>query len=257
MTTKEIAKKLREASKNSLPIPPIRDYIDNMDTAYKIQHLNIAQKLETEHSRIVGRKIGLTSKSVQKQLGVDQPDFGALLNDMEILNGSTVSMSQLMQPKAETEIAFVLAEDIDVDNITIVELMQCIDFMLPAIEIVGSRIQDWNINILDTIADNASSSHYVLGHTPRTIDEVDVIACKMKMYKNNELVSEGTGASCLGSPLNALLWLANKLVEMGDPLQAGDFVLSGAMGPMVNLNVGDNIRSEIEGFGHVSLSVLE
>jgi len=161
-----------------------------------------------------------------------------------------------MQPKVEAEIAFVLAEDLDMDNMTIIDLIASIDYALPAIEIVGSRIENWNIKICDTIADNASASHYVLGHRPRTLDEFDMVGCKMKMTKNGTIVSEGHGGACLGSPLNATLWLANKMVELGQPLQAGELILSGAVGPMTAVAAGDKIHAEIEGLGGVSVSFI-
>lgn len=249
------AERLRSAHINKATIPPLRDEIgvDNLDFAYSIQNINTQLRL-SKGARIVGKKIGLTSKAVQKQLGVDQPDFGILFDDMEVLNGLSINMSKLMQPKVEAEIAFVLAEDLDVDNITIVDLISCIDYALPAIEIVGSRIADWNIKITDTIADNASASHFVIGHTPRTLDEFDVVNCKMEMHKNGTLVSEGQGKDCLGSPLNATLWLANKMVELGQPLQAGELIFSGALGPMSTVAAGDNINVKIEGLGTTSLT---
>jgi len=248
------AKLLRDAYNNREAVSPLRDEIgiDNIDFAYEIQSINILHRLNAGAS-LIGKKIGLTSSSVQKQLGVDQPDFGMLLDDMEILTGHSVSMQQLMQPKAEAEIAFVLSEDLDMDNMTIIDLISCIDYALPAIEIVGSRIESWNIKITDTVADNASASHYVVGHTPKTLDEIDVINCKMTMTKNDQVVSEGIGAACLGSPLNATLWLAKKMIHMGQPLQAGELILSGAMGPMVGVEAGDVLKAEFEGLGSVSL----
>ena len=257
MTIPEYAKALRSAHDEKRAIPPLRESgLDDLAKAYAIQNINTRLREDTG-ARIIGKKIGLTSKAVQKQLGVNQPDFGILFDDMEVLNGDSISVKKLMQPKAETEIAFVLAEDLDQPRMTIVDLFACIDYALPAIEIVGSRIENWNIKIYDTIADNASASHYVIGHTPKTLDEFDVVNCGMQMTKNGVLVSEGTGAACLGSPLNAVLWLANKMVEIGDPLLAGDLVLSGAIGPMCDIVAGDNFHSKIEGLGTVSVSFDE
>ena len=257
MTTEKYAEALRTASQTKVAIAPLRDSgLTELDQAYAIQNINSHLRLDSG-ARIVGKKIGLTSKAVQKQLGVDQPDFGILFDDMEVLNGSSISIQKLMQPKAEAEIAFVLGEDLDIPRMTIVDLFASIDYALPAIEIVGSRIENWNIKICDTIADNASASHYVIGHTPKTLDEFDIVNCKMQMTKNGEMVSEGTGAACLGSPLNALLWLANKMIEVGDPLLAGDLILSGALGPMTNVIAGDHIQTTIEGMGSVSISFSE
>ena len=177
-----IAESIRKAETNRTPISPIREQIGVTDiaSAYKIQNINTILRLQNG-ARVIGKKIGLTSPSVQKQLGVDQPDFGMLFDDMELLNGQAISISEIMQGKAEAEIAFVLAEDIDHESITLTELMECIDYALPAIELVGSRIENWDIKITDTIADNASASHFVLGHTPKTLDEFDVVDCKMYM----------------------------------------------------------------------------
>ncbi len=253
MTTVQYAEALRTASQTKVAIAPLRDSgLTDLGQAYDIQNINTQLRLDSG-ARIVGKKIGLTSKAVQKQLGVDQPDFGILFDEMEVLNGSSISIQKLMQPKAEAEIAFVLGEDLDIPRMTIVDLFASIDYALPAIEIVGSRIENWNIKICDTIADNASASHYVIGHTPKTLDEFDLVNCKMQMTKNGEIVSEGTGAACLGSPLNALLWLANKMIEVGDPLLAGDLILSGALGPMTNVIAGDHIQTAIEGMGSVSV----
>ena len=258
MKPEHYAELLRKAFENRTAIDPLRTEIgmEDLNFAYAIQNINTQLRLD-EGVRLVGKKIGLTSKAVQAQLGVDQPDFGMLFNDKEVLNGDRISMKELMQPKVEAEIAFVLGEDLDGDGLTIIDLLASIDYALPAIEIVGSRIKDWNIKITDTIADNASASHYVLGHTPRTLDEFDMIECSMKTIKNNQLVSEGKGAACLGSPLNAVLWLANKMIEMGNPLQAGELIFSGALGPMANVEANDHVKIEIEGLGHVSVSFDE
>lgn len=255
MNAQNIAAKIREAYSTKIPIKPIRDKIglEKIALAYEIQDINTHYLVENG-ARIVGKKIGLTSPAVQKQLGVDQPDFGVLFDHMEVLNGLSISTGQLMQPKAESEIAFILGEDLDVDNMTIIDIINAIDYALPAIEIVGSRIENWDIKITDTVADNASASHYVLGHTPKTLDEFDLVNCKMQMQKNGAVVSEGMGYNCLGSPLNAVLWLAKKMLDFENPLLAGEVVLSGALGPMVPVEKGDHISTLIEGLGHVSLS---
>ena len=255
MKAEHFAERLRKASDSRVVIDPLRDEIGitDLDFAYQIQNINTQLRIDAG-AKIVGKKIGLTSKAVQSQLGVDQPDFGILFHDREVLTGSSISMNELMQPKVEAEVAFVLGEDLDGDGLTIVDLLASIDYALPAIEIVGSRIKNWDIKITDTIADNASASHYVLGHTPRTLDEFDVVACQMEMNKNGELVSQGTGADCLGSPLNATLWLANKMIELGEPLKAGELIFSGALGPMSNVQAKDQISISIQGLGHVSVS---
>ena len=256
MRADEFAKRLRQAQNSKTPISPLRNEIgiDNIELAYQIQQVNTKYQLE-QGARIIGKKIGLTNKAVQAQLGVDQPDFGMLFNHMEVLNGNSIAASEILHPKIETEIAFVLGEDLDVPNMTIIDMIAAIDYALPSLEIVGSRITNWDIKFVDTVADNASASHFVLGHTPRTLDEFDMVACRMQLHKNNELVSEGSGAGCLGSPLNAMLWLANKMLELGAPLQAGELILTGSLGPMVPIQAGDKITTSVEGLGHVSVEI--
>ena len=245
---------MRKAFETRTPVRPLREEIGvhNIELAYQIQNINTAYRV-AQGARVVGKKIGLTSPAVQQQLGVDQPDFGVLFHDREVLNGLSVSMQELMQPKVEAEFAFVLAQDLDEPNMTIIDVMDAVDYCLSAIEIVGSRIENWDIKITDTVADNASASHYVLGHMPRTLDEFDIVNCEVNLQMNGEIVSTGRGASCLGSPLNALLWLANNMQSLGDPLQAGELVLSGAVGKMVVVDAGDIVTAEFEGMGSVSV----
>ncbi|MDA9299442.1 fumarylacetoacetate hydrolase family protein [Saprospiraceae bacterium] len=255
MKAKDYAAKLRQAQATKIPISPLRDDIGehNEELAYAIQQVNTNHKL-VDGARIVGKKIGLTSIKVQEQFGISTPDFGILFDDMEVLNGLSLPISEVMQPKIEGELAFVLGGSLDNDNLTIVDIINSIDYVLPSLEIVGSRIDNWNIRIADTVADNASASHYVLGHTPKMLDDIDIVNCKMNMTINGELKSSGIGKDCLGSPLNAVLWLARKMQAVGQPLQAGELILSGSLGPMVVVNAGDHVDAEFEGLGSVSIS---
>lgn len=251
------AERLRVAAKTGVPCAPIRDLIGPLDLekAYAIQEINTAFRIE-EGARVVGSKIGLTAPVVQKQLGVDQPDFGMLWNDTEVLNGGEISMKALMQPRAEAEVAFVLGKDLIQDRLTSVDILSAIDYAVASIEIVGSRIADWDIKIVDTIADNASASHWVIGHKPVKLENLDLINCKMVMENNGKIVSEGLGKACLGSPINAMLWLAQKMQKIGKPMKAGDVILSGALGPMVSAKAGDNFKVIIEGLGEVSVAFV-
>lgn len=255
MEAKDYAAKLRQAQATKTPISPLRDDIGehNEELAYAIQQVNTNHKL-VDGARIVGKKIGLTSIKVQEQFGISTPDFGILFDDMEVLNGLSLPISEVMQPKIEGELAFVLGGSLDNDKLTIVDIINSIDYVLPSLEIVGSRIDNWNIRIADTVADNASASHYVLGHTPKMLDDIDIVNCKMNMTINGELKSSGSGKDCLGSPLNAVLWLARKMQSVGQPLQAGELILSGSLGPMVVVNAGDHVDAEFEGLGSVSIS---
>lgn len=253
-----LAEQLRNAHENRQPCPPLRDVIglEDLETAYAIQAINNQKKID-KGARIVGRKIGLTSKAVQVQLGVDQPDFGILLNTMEVLNNNSISISEMMQPKVEAEIAFVLGRDLPAHEMTAHELISAIDYALASIEIVGSRIENWNIKITDTIADNASASHFVVGHKPVKLHDLDLINCQMRMTKNDKIVSEGTGAACLGSPLNATLWLVNTMAKLGTPLKAGEVILSGALGPMASVEAGDIFEASFTGLGIVRVGFTE
>lgn len=248
------AQQLLNASLSKTPCEPVRTLIGDKDQtmAYNVQNLITTDRLQ-KGFKIIGKKIGLTSEKVQQQLGVDQPDYGVLFDDMLLPNRGSISINHLMQPKVEAEIAFVLKNGIHSIKPSLAEIIEAIDYIVAAIEIVGSRIVNWDIKITDTIADNASASHFVLGDVKKRLNDIDVIDCEMQLFKNNQLVSEGCGSACLGSPLIALQWLAKKMVEMGNPLQSGDIILSGALGPMVNVQQGDTIVATIEGLGKVDI----
>ncbi|MDB6000606.1 MAG: 2-keto-4-pentenoate hydratase [Rhizobacter sp.] len=249
----QAASALREAARSSAFITPLREQYPGItaDDAYAIQKINTELRVKDEGRRIVGCKIGLTSRAVQQQLGVDQPDFGMLFDDMGWGDGEPVPVSALHQPKVEAEIAFVLGRDLDMALPGHADLIRAIDYALPAIEIVGSRIAAWNIKFVDTVADNASSGAYVLGTTPRKLSEFDVRLAGMAMTRRGEPVSTGAGAACLGHPLNAVVWLARTMARVGAPLRAGDLVLSGALGPMVAAAPGDIFEAHINGLGSV------
>lgn len=254
----EYAARLRKAAFDRVSIPPLRESIgvENIELAYAIQQSNTDYRV-ANGARIVGKKIGLTSIIVQKQIGVNQPDFGILFNDMEVLNGLSISMTELMQPKIEAEIAFVLSKDLDADNLTSVDIIDAVAYALPALEIVGSRISDWNIKITDTVADNASASHFVVGHSPKKLHQIDLTDIKMTMKRNGEVVSSGRGSDCFGSPINATLWLANTMKTMGQPLKKGEIIFTGALGSMVDVKEGDHFTAQFEGLGDVGLHFKE
>lgn len=254
-TIASVAARLRRAEETGSPIAPVRDELaaGGVDAAYAVQELNTRHAL-AHGRRLVGRKIGLTSKAVQAQLGVDSPDFGMLFDDMRLAEGREVPRGKVMQPKAEAEIAFVIDRDLPGDELTLPALATAVAYALPAIEIVGSRIERWNIKLLDTVADNASSGMFVLGTTPRKLDGLDLVGCGMVMLRRGETVSTGNGAACLGHPLEAALWLARTMVRVGRPLCAGDIVMSGALGPMVAASPGDVLEARIDGLGAVRVA---
>lgn len=228
---------------------------DDTDGAYAVQGIN-TQFWQSNGRRIVGRKVGLTAKAVQAQLGVDQPDFGVLFSDMAIADGGALLASRVIQPKAEAEVALVLGRPIDDPDVTLEEVAAAMAHALPAIEIVDSRIVDWRISFADTVADNGSSAFFVLGSEARPLAGLDLWSCGMVMEVNGEVASLGAGAACLGHPLKAALWLARTLARLGDGLKAGDIVLTGSLGPMVALKPGDSVRATIGGLGSCGFSFL-
>ena len=250
---REAARRLDEAARTGTPCDPVAPLLDagGIDAAYAVQHLATERTLASGRG-IAGRKIGLTSAAVQAQLGVDQPDFGTLFDDMEYGSGQEVPLPRLIQPKVEAEIAFVLDRDLDTERPTLGQVIRAIGYALPAIEIVDSRVRDWKISILDTVADNASSGLYVLGGSPKKIDTLDLTLCGMSMELGGEPVSLGCGAACLGNPLNAVAWLARTVARFGRPLRAGEVVLSGALGPMTPVRPGNVFEARISGLGRVT-----
>lgn len=252
MTLEVIATALRDAERTAHQIAPVRDQLASGEQAYAVQEINTKARL-AEGARLVGRKVGLTNLAVQVQLGVDQPDYGMLFADMEVMHDATVPWVPAAQHKVEAEIAFILGADLTHEALTTADVIRSIDWVVPAIEIVGSRIKDWDIRFVDTVADNGSSALYVLGAQVRRLNAVDLIGCTMSMRGSDGSTSEGSGAACYGSPLNAMLWLARTMVVAGRPLKAGDLVLSGALGPMITANPGTRYEAEIEGLGKVAV----
>lgn len=237
------------------PIVPLREYLEPTDAAgaYAVQEIN-TRYWEAQGRRIVGRKAGLTAKAVQAQLGVDQPDFGVLFDDMRVADGGLLDPAKCIQPKAEAEIAFVLGADLPSVQSTPAEVAAAVASVHAAIEIVDSRIADWKITFADTVADNGSSAFFVLAEEGLPLSGLDLEGAAMTMTFNGETVSTGIGAAALGNPLNAAAWLASTLAERGEPLRKGDVLLAGALGPMVALKPGDAVRTEIAGIGACSFT---
>ena len=243
---------IRKAWDTGTACPPVRDSLpaNDVNAAYAVQKIN-TDKWVAEGRRLSGRKIGLTAKAVQKQLGVDQPDYGMLFADMCYVDGEEMPASRLMQPRVEAEVALVLERDLTASQLTLPDIIHATAYALPAIEVVGSRIAKWDIKIVDTIADNASSGLFVLGTRPVKLDAVDLRLCGMVMENKGDQVSVGAGVACLGNPLTAALWLARKMVEVGHPLRAGDVIMTGALGPMAPVVPGDVLEARISGLGSV------
>lgn len=247
----EAADRLALAQQQATPCAPVTDLIATPHEAYAAQEVNTERGLAAGR-RLVGRKIGLTSAAVQRQLGVAQPDYGMLFADMAVDEGADVPLGRLLQPKVEAEIAFVLDRDLPHPDTTVAEMLRAVDHAVVAIEIVDSRVADWKISFLDTVADNASSGLFVLGSRPVRIDAFDPVMCGMVMQRRGEPVSVGAGKACLGSPVSAATWLARTMATAGRPLRAGDTILSGALGPMVTVAPGDVVEAHVSGLGSVT-----
>jgi 2-keto-4-pentenoate hydratase len=245
----DVAARLFAARSERRPIPPVRTSLPEMDVAvaYQVQQRNVRRRLETGR-RIVGRKIGLTSEAVQRQLGVDQPDFGVLFDDMAYRGDDvTIPLRGFIAPRIEAEIAFVLRTDITVQGLSRAGIEAAIGEVAASAEIVDSAIAGWDINIVDTIADNASSGAYALGAPQPYAPGLDLPARVMRLSRGGEALAAGSGAATLGHPLAALSWLADTAVALGEPLRAGEVILAGALGPMTPFQAGDYLV-EIEGF---------
>ena len=250
----QLGDELYQALSERKTIEPLtsRGFDITIEDAYHIQQRMIARRVE-KGERVIGKKIGVTSKAVMNMLGVHQPDFGYLLDGMVYNEGESIEMDDLIQPKAEGEIAFLLKKDLMGPGVTAADVIAATEGVMACFEIVDSRIQDWKIKIQDTVADNASCGVFVLGDQLVDITDLDLSLCGMVLEKNGEIVVTGAGAATMGHPVNAMVWLANTLGKLGIALKAGDIVLSGAMGAMVPVQKGDNLRMSIGGIGGCSV----
>lgn len=220
-----------------------------IDDAYQVS-LTMVNKRLAAGEKLVGKKVGVTSIPVQKMLNVHQPDFGYLTDKMQYQNGETMPVSrELIQPRAEGEIAFILARELRGPGVTAEDVLAATKAVVPCFEIVDSRIRDWKIAIEDTVADNASCGLFLLGDDSVPPAGIDFASVKMKVFKNGELLSEGVGSEALGSPANCVAWLANTFGEHGIALEAGEIILSGSLVPLEPVTAGDEMRVEIEGIG--------
>lgn len=254
MNYKETALKLIEAEVNRKPIDPLTLTYSGITVkdAYQIQLEGIKIKL-SHGRRVVGKKIGLTSKAMQDLLGVKEPDYGHLLDDMLIRQGEPCKREELIQPKVEGEIAFVLKDKLKGPGVTVTDVLKATEFVIPAIEIVDSRIRDWKIKLEDTIADNASSARFVLGSKVVPVKNLDLRLIGMVFEKNGKIVGTGAGAAVWGHPASAIAWLANKLAEYDIALEAGEIILSGALTAALDANKGDVFTASFYELGSVSV----
>ncbi len=253
VTRAEAARQLLDAYGTGKPIPPLTSTYTGMtlEDAYAIQLLQI-QQLRDSGRVVKGHKVGLTSVAMQRLLGVDEPDYGHLLDDFFHLEHAPIPLDGFLQPRVEPEVAFVLAKPLRGPGVTVHEAIAAVDFVLPALEIVDSRIEDWKIGLLDTIADNASSGAVVLGSTPTRLGAVDLRLTGAVMTRNGAVVGTGAGGAVLGSPITSLVWLANTVGARGVTLEAGQVVLPGSVCAMVPVAAGDTITATFGGLGSVT-----
>jgi len=246
----EMGDRLYTALVRRVPIEPLTNRYPELtiEDAYRIQQRMVARRIE-RGERVVGKKIGVTSAAVMNMLGVGQPDFGYMLDGMIFDDGAAIEAATLIQPKAEGEIAFVLKTDLVGPGVSAADVLAATAGVMACFEIVDSRITDWKIKIADTVADNASCGAFVLGDRMVDPRALDLRTCGMVLEKNGEVVVTGAGAATMGSPVNAVAWLANTLGRLGIPLKAGEVILSGALGAMVPVKAGDNLRVAIGGIG--------
>jgi len=248
-----LADTLAQAKASRKPCLPLTETHPGLTIrdAYSISEITLKEWLAQGRGRLTGKKIGLTSRAVQKQLGVSEPDFGYLTSEMNVPMGETIARSALIQPRVEAEVAFVLKRDICGPGLTVADVIRATDFILPCIEVIDSRVKDWKIKIQDTVADNASSARYVLGTEPRKLGAIDLRLAGMALRINGEVMSTGCGAACLDHPALAVAWLGNALGALGVSLMAGEVILSGAFGPVVPVSAGDHVEASISGLGNV------
>ena len=253
---KEFSNLLWEAESTRVAISPLTEVDDTLtiDDAYEIQLGNVKRAEEAGHV-ISGKKIGLTSPGIQKQLGVDEPDYGHLFASMDCTDGN-VETDKLLQPKIEGEIAFILKADLAGGKITAEDVREATDYIVPAFEIVDSRVADWRIKLVDTVSDNASSGRYVLGKEKFSLSQVDLPNVPMTLYKNGEAVAEGMGSAVVGDPVNAVAWLANKMWSYGVTLKKGEVILSGAFSAAPEAQKGDEFVADFGPLGKVAAKFI-
>lgn len=251
---KELAEELAVAERDRVPLDPLVARYPDIDVvdAYEIQLINIRQRIENG-SRVIGHKVGLSSKAMQQMMGVDEPDYGHLLGEMEVFEDVPVDTSKFLYPRVEVEVGFVLGADLPGEDCTEEDVLKATVAYAPAIELIDTRIKEWKIGLCDTIADNASSAGWVLG--PRRIapDQLDIKNIDAVLTRNGEVVAEGRSDAVLGDPTIGVAWLARKVASFGVRLKKGDIVLPGSCTRAIDARPGDNFLAEFAGLGSVRL----
>ena len=258
-TRQQLGAELYDALRSCQTIEPLSDrFADiSVEDAYRISEHFLALRQEHDNEKVVGKKIGVTSAAVQEMLGVFQPDFGFLTNAMAVTNNGEVRVAgNLIQPRAEAEIAFLLKEDLQGPGVSEMDVLRATEYIIPCFEIVDSRIRDWNIRIQDTIADNASCGVYVLGDERIEPSGLALPELEVRVFKNGTLISTGAGSAVQGNPLTAVAWLANTLGRFGIPFKAGEVILSGSLVPLEPVAAGDTVHMELSNVGTATLSFI-
>ena len=250
-----ITEELLEAEEKLTPVEPLSKRFPELSVkdSYEIQLEWVERKLE-EGRVVIGKKVGLTSKAMQNMLGVDEPDYGHLLDHMKVDSGSVLSRKDFIKPKAEAEIGFILKEDLRGPNVTYVDVLMATKAIVPALEIIDSRIEDWKIQLVDTVADNGSSARAVVGKPFYEMDQIDLRTLSMTLLKNGEVTATGAGAAALGHPAHAIAWLANKLADYNISLKAGELILPGALSAAIDIDSGDEVTASFGKLGSVTIS---
>jgi 2-keto-4-pentenoate hydratase len=254
----QAAHRLWLAYRSGEPCEPIRDLLagGGLESAYAVQEINTQRRLN-DGARLVGRKVGLTAAATRKQYGVTEPDCGMLFTDMALFDGAEVAAKRFIHPKVEGEIAFVLGRDLDTESPSPAQVLQAVDFVVAAIEIVDSRVQNWDTRILDMVADNASAAMFVVGTQPRLLRDLDLSHCALVMERRGDPVVTGAATNVMGNPLRSLRWVAGMAARTGHPLKAGDTIMSGALGSMISAVAGDSFEARISGLGAVRVSFVK
>lgn len=248
-----LAQEIYAAETSVVPIPSLTERYPDItnEDAYHIQLAGMKLRMDDGHI-IVGKKIGLTSKAMQNGLGVFEPDYGYITNKMMELEGEPLAASKLIAPKVEPELAFILKSDLTGPGLTISDVLQATAGVMPALEIIDSRVKDWKIKIQDTIADGASIGRVILSGKMVPVTAVDLRYTGLVFEKNGEVFATAAGAAVLGHPANAVVWLANKLAEYNITLKAGEIIMSGSFTSACPVSKGDNVTAVFDGIGRVS-----